>query len=469
MATPEEEPAKTVSLAGLLEEGSAVMDLAGRFAAADHEIYLVGGLVRDSFLNRPHFDVDLATSAEPKDTIALLEPVAEHIWLQGVEFGTVGAKIAATHVEITTFRTEKYQPSSRHPDVAFAAEIETDLARRDFTVNAMAVRLPDRAPVDPHGGLEDLKKKLLRTPVDPQESFGDDPLRMLRAFRFASQLGFKIDRAALDAIAEMKEELKTISAERIRDELSKLMTGKSPAPALRLADSTGITSLFLPELSSLKLEQDPVHRHKDVFQHTLAVVERTDPILELRLGALLHDIGKPKTRRITDEGVTFHHHEVEGAKMAAKRLKELRYPNAVIDTVREIIYLHHRFHGYGDDLWTDSAVRRYVRDAGENLGLLNALVRADCTTRNERRARELATRMNEFEARIAELAEREELSKIRPDLDGNQVMGHLGLSPGPLVGEAMEFLLEVRLEEGSIGEAEAYRRLDEWASARGLK
>lgn len=469
MATPEEEPAKTVSLAGLLEEGSAVMDLAGRFAAAGHEIYLVGGLVRDSFLNRPHFDVDLATSAEPKDTIALLEPVAEHVWLQGVEFGTVGAKIAATHVEITTFRTEKYQPSSRHPDVAFAAEIETDLARRDFTVNAMAVRLPDRAPVDPHGGLEDLKKKLLRTPMDPQESFGDDPLRMLRAFRFASQLGFKIDRAALDAIAEMKEELKTISAERIRDELSKLMTGKSPAPALRLADSTGITSLFLPELSSLKLEQDPVHRHKDVFQHTLAVVERTDPILELRLGALLHDIGKPKTRRITEEGVTFHHHEVEGAKMAAKRLKELRYPNAVIDTVREIIYLHHRFHGYGDDLWTDSAVRRYVRDAGENLGLLNALVRADCTTRNERRARELAKRMTEFEARIAELAEREELSKIRPDLDGNQVMEYLGLSPGPLVGEAMEFLLEIRLEEGSIGQAEAYRRLDEWAATKGLK
>lgn len=445
-----------------------MMELARRFVADGYEIYLVGGPVRDSFLKRRHFDLDLATSAEPKDTIRLIEPVAEHVWLQGIEFGTVGAIIAGAHVEITTFRTEKYQPSSRHPEVTFAADIETDLARRDFTVNAMAVRLPDRSPVDPHGGLQDLRKKILRTPMDPHDSFGDDPLRMLRAFRFSSQLGFKIDRPALDAIAEMKEELKTISAERIRDELSKLITGGSPASALRVADSTGITDLFLPELTSLKLEQDPVHRHKDVFQHTLAVVERTDPILELRLGALLHDIGKPRTRRITEEGVTFHHHEVEGAKMAAKRLKELRYPNAVIDTVREIIYLHHRFHGYGDDLWTDSAVRRYVRDAGENLGLLNALVRADCTTRNERRARELATRMNDFEERIAELAQREELGKIRPDLNGDQVMEHLGLSPGPVVGEAMDFLLEIRLEEGSIGEEEAYRRLDSWAAEKGL-
>lgn len=445
-----------------------MMELARRFVADGYEIYLVGGPVRDSFLKRRHFDLDLATSAEPKDTIRLIEPVAEHVWLQGIEFGTVGAIIAGVHVEITTFRTEKYQPSSRHPEVTFAADIETDLARRDFTVNAMAVRLPDRSPVDPHGGLQDLRKKILRTPMDPHDSFGDDPLRMLRAFRFSSQLGFKIDRPALDAIAEMKEELKTISAERIRDELSKLITGGSPASALRVADSTGITDLFLPELTSLKLEQDPVHRHKDVFQHTLAVVERTDPILELRLGALLHDIGKPRTRRITEEGVTFHHHEVEGAKMAAKRLKELRYPNAVIDTVREIIYLHHRFHGYGDDLWTDSAVRRYVRDAGENLGLLNALVRADCTTRNERRARELATRMNDFEERIAELAQREELGKIRPDLNGDQVMEHLGLSPGPVVGEAMDFLLEIRLEEGSIGEEEAYRRLDSWAAEKGL-
>lgn len=463
------EKTQPMSLAQLLGEGSPVMDLAGRFERAGHELYLVGGPVRDAFLKRPYFDLDFATSAEPKETISVVEPLAEHVWLQGVEYGTVGARIAGADVEITTFRTEKYQPSSRHPEVTFAADIETDLARRDFTVNAMAVRLPDRAPVDPFGGLEDLKKKILRTPVAPEESFADDPLRMLRAFRFASQLRFKIDRTALDAITEMKDQLTTISAERIRDELSKLVTGASPADALKLADQTGITDLFLPELGALKLEQDPIQRHKDVFQHTLAVLERTDPILELRLGALLHDVGKPRTRKITDEGVTFHHHEVEGAKMAEYRLKELRYPNSVISTVREIIYLHHRFHGYGDDLWTDSAVRRYVRDAGENLGLLNALVRADCTTRNERRARDLARRMNEFEARIAELAEKEELNRIRPDLDGNQVMEHLGLEPGPLVGEAMDLLMEIRLEEGSIGEDEAFKRLDAWADEKGLK
>jgi poly(A) polymerase len=305
--------------------------------------------------------------------------------------------------------------------------------------------------------------------MDPHDSFGDDPLRMLRAFRFASQLDFKIDKQVLEAITEMREELKTISAERIRDELSKLICGSAPARALRLADSTGITELFLPELVELKLEQDPVHRHKDVFQHTLAVVERTDPILELRLAALLHDIGKPKTRRFTPEGVTFHHHEVVGAKMAARRLEELRYPNEVVETVRTLIFLHHRFYGYGQtDRWTDSAVRRYVRDAGDRLKLLNALMRADCTTRDQAKARMLSLLIDDLEERIERLEEEEEISRIRPELDGRRVMEHLGIEPGPLVGEALDFLLEIRLEEGLIGEQEAYRRLDGWAKDKGI-
>jgi poly(A) polymerase len=459
-----------MSLAELLQDGSPVMSLAERFQAAGHSLYLVGGPVRDAFLGRPSPDLDFATDAEPKATLTIVEPAAEHVWLQGAEYGTVGARIQDTDMEITTFRTEKYQPSSRHPEVEFAPDIETDLARRDFSVNAMAVRLPHRSPVDPYGGLQDLKAKLLRTPMDPHDSFGDDPLRMLRAFRFASQLDFKIDKSALEAITEMREELKTISAERIRDELSKLIVGKAPARALRLADSTGITTFFLPELSSLKLEQDPIHRHKDVFKHSLAVVERTDPILELRLAALLHDIGKPKTRHITDEGVNFYHHEVEGAKMAAYRLEELRFPNRVVDKVRELIFLHHRFYGYGQiDRWSDSAVRRYVRDAGDNLDLLNKLVRADCTTRNQAKARMLSSLMDELEERIDKLEEEEELSKIRPELNGDEVMEHLGIEPGPLVGRALNFLMEIRFDDGLIGKEEAYRRLDAWAAEEGIK
>jgi poly(A) polymerase len=291
---------------------------------------------------------------------------------------------------------------------------------------------------------------------------------MLRAFRFASQLGFEIDAAVLDAVSELREQLATVSAERIRDELSRLLTGAEPGKALELAEGTGLTDMFLPELSSLKLEQDPLHRHKDVFHHTLAVIERTDAVLELRLAALLHDIGKPKTRKIGPEGVSFHHHEIVGAQMAEDRLRVLRYPNEVVERVRDLIFLHHRFHTYRLG-WTDSAVRRYVRDAGELLGLLNALVRADATTRNPEKARRLAARMDELEQRIAELAEREELARIRPDLDGFQVMAYLGVEPGPVVGEALEHLLEIRLEEGPIGEEEAFRRVDEWARARAIE
>jgi poly(A) polymerase len=331
----------------------------------------------------------------------------------------------------------------------------------------MAVRLPDKAPIDPHGGLDDLRKKLLRTPADPKDSFSDDPLRMLRAFRFASQLDFKIDRAALEAIEVLREELRHISAERIRDELTKLLLGESPARALDLADQVGLTDIFLPELGALKLQQDPVQRHKDVFHHTLAVVERTDKNIVLRLAALLHDIGKPRTRKIDESGVSFHQHDVVGAKMARKRLQELRFPNDVVEAVSEIIRLHHRFHGY-EGQWTDSAVRRYVRDAGANLHLLNLMVRADCTTRDPAKAKVLARRVDDLEQRITDLAAREELGKLRPELDGRKVMELLELEPGPDVGRAMDHLMEIRLDEGTLGEEEITRRLLEWADENGI-
>ncbi|MGH2775548.1 MAG: CCA tRNA nucleotidyltransferase [Actinomycetota bacterium] len=458
----------TSPLAALLEANSPIQRLAESFAANGHELYLVGGPVRDAALGRASRDFDFATDASPEETHEIVKPLARSVWLQGARFGTVGAQIGDAHVEITTFRTERYEPESRHPEVSFATDIETDLSRRDFTVNAMAVRLPALEPVDPFGGMKDLSKRRLRTPIEPEASFRDDPLRMLRAFRFASQLDFKIDREVLDVITELKDLIETVSAERIRDELTRLMIGEAPKRALELADSTGLTDLFLPELGALKLEQDPVHRHKDVFHHTLAVVERTDPEERVRLAALLHDIGKPKSRRIGPEGVTFHHHEVVGADMAARRLRELRYPNETVEAVRELIFLHHRFHTYRLG-WTDSAVRRYVRDAGPLLRELNLLVRADCTTRNEAKARRLAQRMDELEERIAELAQQEELRKIRPELDGTQVMAYLGVEPGPLVGEAQRYLLDVRLDEGPIGEEAIYERLDDWARERGIE
>jgi poly(A) polymerase len=352
--------------------------------------------------------------------------------------------------------------------VSFASDITTDLSRRDFTINAMAVRLPDRLLVDPFGGLDDLAAHAIRTPADPRDSFSDDPLRMLRAFRFASQLDFTVAVEVLDAVAELRDLIATVSAERLRDELSRLLLGSSPGEGLRLAEATGLMRHILPELGALKLEQDPVHRHKDVFAHTLAVVERTPPELELRLAARLHDIGKPKTRRIGPEGVSFHHHEIVGADMAAARLAALRYPNEIVHSVTELIRLHHRFHTYRLG-WTDSAVRRYVRDAGPRLTALNSLVRADCTTRNRDRARRLAARMEELEARIAELAAREELARIRPELDGHEVMAVLGVLPGPIVGDALRFLLEVRLDEGPIGKPSAVERLLQWARERGIE
>ena len=460
--------AAPTNLAELLATDSPVMQLARLWVEAGHRLFLVGGSVRDARLNRPHEDVDFATDARPEETKKLVAPLADGVWLQGVEFGTVGAEVAGIRMEITTFRTERYEPGSRHPEVMFETDISADLSRRDFTINAMAIELPDAALIDPFGGRDDIQAKLIRTPGPPEASFKDDPLRMLRAFRFASQLEFRIDDDVLRAIADLKGLIETVSAERIRDELTRLLIGKAPARALELADATGLTDLFLPELGSLKLQQDPVHRHKDVFHHTLAVIERTDPDPVLRLGALLHDVGKPKTRRIGPEGVSFHHHEVVGAEMAEKRLRALRFDNATTQAVTEIIRLHHRFHTYRLG-WTDSAVRRYVKDAGPLLGQLDALVRADCTTRNAAKARELAGRMDELEERIAELAEQEELSRLRPELDGFQVMAYLGIDPGPLVKEALDFLLELRLDEGLIGEDEAFARLDEWARSKGLE
>lgn len=459
--------ASSTSFADLFAPGSAVLDLAERFSESGHRLYLVGGSVRDARLGRAHEDVDLATDAAPEQTKAIVGPVAEEVWLQGIEFGTVGARIRGVPVEITTFRTERYEPGSRHPRVAFESDISADLSRRDFTINAMAIELPAAVLVDPFGGVDDIKARLIRTPGSPEASFTDDPLRMLRAFRFASQLEFAIERDVLDAVAELKGLIESVSAERIRDELVRLLTGAAPAKALELADATGLTDLFLPELGSLKLQQDPVHRHKDVFHHTLAVIERTAPVPVLRLAALFHDVGKPKTRRIGPDGVSFHHHEIVGAEMAERRLRALRFDNATIHDVTEIIRLHHRFHTYRLG-WTDSAVRRYVKDAGPLLGRLNALVRADCTTRNAAKARDLGGRMDELEARITELAAEEELARLRPELDGFQVMAYLGIPPGPLVKEALDLLLELRLEEGLVGKDRAYAKLDEWARSKGL-
>jgi poly(A) polymerase len=455
------------SISDLLAGDSLVIKLAKEFRNAGHELYLVGGPVRDMLLSRPHVDLDFSTDAQPEETLEILKPLSRTQWLQGMRFGTVGAEVDGAHLEVTTFRTERYDPDSRHPEVQFESDVETDLSRRDFTINAMAIRLPEKTAVDPFKGLEDLEARVLRTPVHPDDSFNDDPLRMLRAFRFAAQLDFTIAEEVLDSVSRLKDRLRTVSAERIADELSKLITGQRPGPALEQAEACGLTDEFLPELPALKLEQDPVHRHKDVFHHTLAVVERTDPEMQVRLAALLHDIGKPKTRRIGPEGVSFHHHEIVGADMARARLRALRFSNEVVDNVSEVIRLHHRFHTYRLG-WSDSAVRRYVRDAGPLLGTLNALVRADCTTRNAQKAKRLAERMDELEARIKELAAQEEIEKMRPELDGGQIMAFLGISPGPLVGEAREFMMDLRLDEGLIGEDAAYEALERWARDHGI-
>jgi poly(A) polymerase len=452
--------------------------LADRFIAAGHRVYLVGGIVRDLLDGRSDLlrDIDLTTDARPPQIKDVVSGWADAVWTQGERFGTIGAKKDDRIFEITTFRAEAYDPDSRKPTVAFADAIEADLSRRDFTVNAMALSLPDPELIDPFDGRSDLLvDRRLRTPLGPEQSFSDDPLRMLRAARFIAGYGLAPGSDLVEAVCTMRKRLEIVSAERIRDELDKLMVVDDPSAGLWFLHNTELFDEFLPEISGLRLEQDPIHQHKDVLAHTIAVVANVAPRRPdgssnriVRLAALLHDIGKPKTRSVGGHGVSFHHHEVVGARMTRERLTALRYPAADIDAITRLVFLHLRFHGYGegDGGWTDSAVRRYVRDAGDLLDELNELTRCDCTTRNRQRALMLARRMDALEARIERLAAQEELKAIRPELDGNEVMDLLGLQPGPEVGEVMRFLLDVRLDEGVLGRDEIARRVVEWWASR---
>ncbi len=472
-------PAQRQALGTLLRASpfaAVARELGERFAAAGHKLYLVGGTVRDALLERSSPDVDFTTDATPDQILAIVKAGgwADAVWLQGARFGTVGARKGGLRLEVTTFRSDVYLEDSRKPEVTFGRSIEEDLARRDFTVNAMAVRLPDGRFVDPFGGLADLANGRLRTPSTPAVSFEDDPLRMLRAARFVAQLELVPTPDTVAAIGERVGRLEIVSRERIRDELTKLLLGRAPGKGLWLVVRTGLADRFLPELPALALEQDPLHRHKDVLAHTIAVVERATafdadrPDLVLRLAALLHDVGKPRTRRVGPDGVSFHLHEVVGAKMAERRLVELRYSNDVVHDVRQLVLLHLRFHTYRLG-WTDSAVRRYVRDAGELLDRLNFLVRSDCTTRNPFKARQLAAACDELEARIARLEAEEELARIKPPLNGDEVMALLGVRPGPLVGSALGHLLELRLDRGPMSKEQATEALIAWARDQGVE
>lgn len=443
------------------------------FSSASFRLYLVGGMVRDLLLDRAtdQLDFDLTTDATPPQIKSLLSGWADAVWTAGERFGTISCQKNGRTYEITTHRAEAYSPDSRKPEVQFSLDINTDLSRRDFTVNAMALEITAEQPilVDPFGGATDLIARVLRTPLSPTESFSDDPLRMMRAARFISTLKLEPVAELVEAVKSMHERLKIVSPERIRNELDRLMVTEFPSLGLWFLVDTGLAAHFFPELPAMKLEQDPIHRHKDVLTHTFAVVENVQPNAApnfdfriTRLAALFHDIGKPKTRSFKDgKGVTFHHHEVVGARMSRDRLKALRYSSEDVHAITELVALHLRFHTYQMG-WTDAAVRRYVRDAGKYLAELNVLTRCDCTTRNEKKALTLAKRMDELEARIDELAKEEEIAAMRPELDGAAVMEHLHLRPGREVGAALEFLMEVRLEEGLLGEDEIKLRLDQW-------
>lgn len=473
-----ESVAEAVTRLEALASSEPLATLAERFAAAGHELALVGGPVRDAFLGREVNDLDLTTSARPDDIVRIVAPVAAAHWDIGRAFGTIGARVGDHTVEITTYRADAYSPDSRKPEVAFGDTLEGDLIRRDFTINAMALRLPSRTLVDPSGGLDDLFARRLMTPGSPDDSFGDDPLRMLRAARFVAQLDVELDPVVIEAMERMRDRLSIVSAERVRDELVKLLSTASPRRGLTVLVDTGLAELVLPELPALRLEVDEHAHHKDVYEHSLTVLEqaielekeRTPeavPDVVLRLAAVLHDIGKPATKRVEGGGaVTFHHHDVVGAKLARKRLTALRFDKDTITAVSRLVELHLRFFGYSDAPWTDSGVRRYVRDADALLERLHILTRADVTTRNRRKEARLRGAYDELERRIAALAEQEELQSIRPDLDGEQIMALLELRPGPVVGEAYRFLLEQRLDEGPLGEAEAERRLRAWFAAR---
>ena len=451
----------------------ATAALAERFGRAGKSLYLVGGSVRDALVEgraaalaaNGKRDFDLTTDARPDEIERLVRGWADAIWTQGKRFGTIGCRKGSRTFEITTHRAEAYRPDSRKPEVTFGNDIEVDLSRRDFTVNAMALKLPELELIDPFDGIGDLAARRLRTPLDPETSFGDDPLRMLRAARFAAAYGLTPEPALEAAVRAGHRRLEIVSPERVRDELDKIMELPRPSLALWFIVEHGLAEEFLPELPALRLEQDPIHRHKDVLAHTLAVVDKTSQDRLLRLAALFHDVGKPRTRGIGPEGVTFHHHEVVGARMTRKRMEALRYPREDVDIVTRLVELHLRFHTYRLG-WSDRAVRRYVRDAGPLVDRLNELTRCDCTTRNEARARALGKRMDELERRMGELRAQEELDAIRPDLNGTQVMARLGVRPSRTVGDALEYLLELRLDEGPLGEEEAGRRLDEWWAER---
>ena len=459
----------------LLKISPVADELGRRFTAAGHQLHLVGGSVRDALLGRLGHDLDFTTDARPDDIRKLVKPWGESIWETGIEFGTVGVAKGGLQLEITTFRSDIYDGESRNPVVTFGDTLEHDLVRRDFAVNAMAVSLPDHVFTDPFGGLTQLADKVLDTPGRPEDSFGDDPLRMLRAARFVSQLGFAVAERVQRAMTEMAAQLDRITVERINAELVKLIMGAHPRAGLLLLTETGLAQRILPELPALKMERDEHHQHKDVFDHTLTVLEQAiaqeeaGPDLTLRLAALLHDIGKPATRRFeSGGGVSFHHHEVVGAKLVRKRMRELKFPKAITEDVGQLTYLHLRFYGYSGGAWTDSAVRRYVTDAGPLLERLNRLVRADSTTRNRRRQQALQRSYDDLERRIAELAEAEDLARVRPDLDGNEIMKLLGVPPGPLVGRAWKHLKDLRLEVGPMSRDEAEAALYRWARDEGL-
>lgn len=455
----------------------AVRRLSEAFAAAGHELALVGGPVRDALLGREVTDLDFTTDARPDEVEALVTPLARTVWTVGRAFGTIAAHVSGERVEITTYRRDVYVPASRKPEVVFGDDLDGDLRRRDFTANAIAVRLPQLVIVDPTGGIGAVFAGRLTTPSPAVESFDEDPLRMMRAARFTAQLGFVLDDEGRTAMTALAARIEVVSAERVREELTKLLVAPDPRPGLELLVDTGLAAEVLPELPALRLAADGQHRHKDVYEHSLTVLDQAielersrhphaDPDLVLRLAALLHDIGKPATRRFEAGGqVTFHHHDVVGAKLARKRMRALTFATDTIDRVAELVELHLRFFGYGEAGWTDSAVRRYVRDAGGQLERLHILTRADVTTRNVRKARRLAAAYDDLEARIAELQAQEELDAIRPDLDGTAIMRELGLAPGPEVGRAYRYLMELRLDEGPLGPEEAARRLRSWWSA----
>ncbi|MEH1099394.1 CCA tRNA nucleotidyltransferase [Micromonospora sp. CPCC 205561] len=463
------------AVAELLRVSPVADELGRRFARAGHELHLVGGSVRDALLGRLGDDLDFCTDAHPDETLRVVRGWAESIWETGREFGTIGCQRDGLRLEITTFRAESYDQVSRNPVVEYGTDLAEDLRRRDFTINAMAVSLPEHRFTDPHGGLDDLAAKVIRTPGTPAESFGDDPLRMLRAARFAAQLGFAVHPEAYAAMVGMAADLDRITAERVRDEFTKLLCGADPITGLRLLVDTGLAERFLPELTGLKLEIDEHAQHKDVYEHTLTVVsnavsyETEGPDFVLRMAALMHDVGKPATKAVgTDGRVSFHHHEVVGARLTKARMKAMRYPKEITSKVTALVGLHLRFYGYGRGEWTDSAVRRYVADAGDLLPRLHKLTRSDCTTRNRRKAAQLAADYDALEERIARIAAEEDLARVRPDLDGNAIMELLGVPPGPVVGRAWKHLKELRLERGPLDRDEAEAELRRWARDEGI-